>query len=315
MKLDLPKTAISGRFQIIVSSDAEMKNISHDTGVFNNLITDDGLNRIGLTGLSGVAQICGRFVVGSGNTPPRFTDTALVAPVAYANGDVTVESNISSAELGYSEQVVRFQFGQGVAAGNLSEIGMQHTSASGVLWSRALILDGAGNPTTITVTASDFLTCFYTIRVAIPRDDFVFPINVVVDDTPVPTTVTTRACSANRSDISTGWGLTVGTVGGGSSTAHTAYTGGLAPITATSPQGSSVGATNTGGFTQDPYVTDSHQKYLRRTEGLNFYNGTFATVRVANLLGAWQVNFDPPLTKDNTQTIEWAFGFSWARGT
>src|SRR5690606_4774599 len=104
--------------------------------------------------------------------------TALQNPVAFASSDVELVGQSSNYERGWYEITVSHQFGQGQAAGNLSEIGIQHTSTSGPLWSRALILDGQGNPTTITVLPDDFLTCYYTLRIMIPKEDAVFHIDV-----------------------------------------------------------------------------------------------------------------------------------------
>src|SRR5690606_35296672 len=116
-----------------------------------------GMNRIGTVttnatnSINAFRTLCGRFVVGSGSAEPQFTDTALQTPVAFASSDVSLDSESSNYERGWYEMTVYHQFRQGQAAGNLAEIGIQHTSTSGPLWSRALILDGQGNATTSTV--------------------------------------------------------------------------------------------------------------------------------------------------------------------
>lgn len=318
MNIKIPPTALSGQFRMVVSEDAAGERVKHDTGFFDNLITDVGMNRVGTVttnasaGINGFRALCGRFVVGSGSATPAFTDTALVAPVAFASGEVQLDSESSSYTRGWYEITVRYQFGQGQAAGNLSEIGIQHTSLSGPLWSRALILDGAGDPTTITVLPDDFLTCYYTLRIMIPQEDAVFNIDVDYDeDGIVPTVVTARPLNADSSDPFNGWGL---------QTAITSiwaflqfYSGGLAVPTADNPLGSAIGS-QTNNFTTVPYVTDSHQRFLTRTNGLNEHNSQeLRTARLAALMGYWQVEFDPPLQKDNTQTMELTFGYSWAR--
>src|SRR5690606_39029584 len=146
---------------------------------------------------------------------------------------------------GYKENSCRHQFGQVKSAGNLSEVGILRSSTTGPLWSRALILDGQGNPTTITVLPDDFLTCYYTLRIMIPKEDAVFNIDVDYgEDGIVPTVVTGRPLNANSSSVGDGWGL---------QTAQTStwaylqfYTGGLAAPTASTPLGSSIGSqTNT----------------------------------------------------------------------
>lgn len=319
MNIKLPSVKLSGQFRLVTSKDAECKQVVKDTGFFDNLITNTGMNRIGEVTTNAIYSIeafntlCGRFVVGSGSAEPQFTDTALQNPVAFASSNVELVNESSNYERGWYEITVRHQFGQGQAAGNLSEIGIQRTSTSGPLWSRALILDGQGNPTTITVLPDDFLTCYYTLRIMIPKEDAVFNIDVDYgEDGVVPTVVTGRPLRANDTDPVVGWGLqTAGTVS--ERAALQFYTGGLAAPTASAPLGSPIGSQTTN-FSIVPYIPDSFERYVTRTNGLNQHNSQeLRTARLNALMGAWQIEFDPPLQKNNTQTMQVTFGYSWAR--
>lgn len=318
MNIKMPPTALSGQFRMVVSEDEAGERVKHDTGFFDNLITDVGMNRVGevatneSSGIRAFRALCGQFVVGSGSTTPAFTDTSLAAPVAFAGVEPLLDSESSSYTRGWYEITVRHQFGQGQAVGNLSEIGIQHTSLSGPLWSRALILDGSGNPTTITVLPDDFLTCYYTLRIMIPQEDAVFNIDVDYDeDGVVPTVVTARPLAANSPSPTAGWGLQTARTSSGATLQF--YSGGLAVPTANVPLGSTV-APATSTFTVVPYVTDSHQRFLTRTNGLNDHNSqTLRTAQLEALMGCWQVEFDPPLQKNNTQIMQLTFGYSWAR--
>lgn len=312
MNIMLPAVRLGGRFRAVVSKDAECKQVVEDTGFFDNLITNTGMNRVGEVTTPSFNTLCGRFVVGSGSAVPQFADTTLQNPVAFASGDAELDNQSSNYERGWYEITVRHQFRQGQAAGNLSEIGIQHTSASGPLWSRALILDGQGNPTTITVLPDDFLTCYYTLRIMIPKEDAVFNIDVDYDaDGIVPTVVTGRPLAANSSNTYGGWGL---------KTAVTAtfaflrfYTGGLAVATATSPLGLSIGD-STSSFSIIPYITDSFERYVTRMNRPDEHNSQeLRTAALSALMGDWQIEFNPPLQKDNTQTMQLTFGYSWAR--
>lgn len=320
MNIMLPAVRLGGRFRAVVSKDAECNQVVEDTGFFDNLITNTGMNRVGTVttnssgnngSLGSFIALCGRFVVGSGSAEPQFTDTALQNPVAFASANPIRDSESSNYERGWYEITVRHQFGQGQAAGNLSEIGIQHTSSSGPLWSRALILDGQGNPTTITVLPDDFLTCYYTLRVMIPKEDAVFNIDVDYDeDGIVPTVVTGRPLAANSSSPGGAWGLQTAST---SDAYLQFYTGGLAGPTASSPLGSAIGGLTTT-FSIVPYVTDSFERYITRTNGLNEHNSqSLRTASLSALMGSWQIEFDPPLQKDNTQTMQVTFGYSWAR--
>lgn len=318
MNIKLPSVKLGGQFRLVVSKDAECKQVVKDTGFFDNLITNTGMNRIGevttntTSSSTAFNTLCGRFVVGSGSAEPQFTDTALQNPVAFASSNSVLVSASSNYDRGWYEITVQHQFGQGQAAGNLSEIGIQHTSTSGPLWSRALILDGQGNPTTITVLPDDFLTCYYTLRIMIPKEDVVFNINVDYgEDGIVPTVVTGRPLNANSSSLDTGWGLKTAVT---SNYAHLQfYTGGLAAPTASVPLGSPIGS-RTSNFSVVPYIPDSFERYITRTNGLNEHNSQeLRTAVLGALMGYWQIEFDPPLQKNNTQTMQVTFGYSWAR--
>lgn len=319
MNIMLPAVRLGGRFRAVVSKDAECKQVVEDTGFFDNLITNTGMNRVGTvttnadSSTRSFRSLCGSFVVGSGSAEPQFTDTALQNPVAFATADPVLNSQSSSYERGWYEISVRHQFKQGQAAGNLSEIGIQHTSASGPLWSRALILDGQGNPTTITVLPDDYLTCYYTLRIMIPKEDAVFNIDVDYDaDGIVPTAVTGRPLAADISSLTQGWGLQ--TAATSSSSAHLQfYNGGLAVPTAVNPLGTPA-FTATSTFSVVPYITDSFERYVTRTNGPNEHNSQeLRTARLYALMGCWQIEFNPPLQKNNTQTMQVTFGYSWAR--
>lgn len=326
MNINLPTFGMSGQFRLVVSKGPGERGVKHDTGFFNNLITDVGLNRIGTstytgplvsaTALTTFQNTCGRFVVGAGSATPQITDTALQSPVAFASANVSLVSESSSYSRGWYELTVTHEFGQGQAAGNLSEIGIQRTSASGPLWSRALILDGEGNPTTITVLEDEYLTCYYTLRIMIPQEDAVFNIDVDYgDDGIVPTVVTARPLRANDSDITRGWGFSCAKIGG-SATGWSGlkfYSEGLASPTSNSPLGSSV-TSSVYGWQEIPYIDGSFVRYLTRTATLGELNSNnLSTAELFALMGAWQINFNPPLQKNNTQTMQLTFGYSWAR--
>lgn len=317
MNIQLPTPTISGKYRMVVSRDSSLNEITHDTGFFPNLITDVGMNRIGTVNtntddaLVVFNALCGRFVVGSGSRVPEFSDTALQNVVAYAHTSPLKDSQSSSYSRGYSEIVVRHRFPQGAAAGNLSEIGIQHTSSSGPLWSRALILDGNGEPTTITVLESDFLTCYYTLRIMIPQDDAVFNTSVEVDGVDIPTAITIRPMSTNSPYSATGWGLQTGI--SGNYGVCRGYTGGLSTPTAYTPLGDMVPWSGSPIFSLVPYVQGSFQRFFGITAGLTGLNGELRTLTFGAGMGNWQMEFDPPLQKNNTQTMGLTFGYSWAR--
>lgn len=152
---------------------------------FPNLITNQGLN-------ASMANVTTDFIgtcrVGSGSTAPAFTDTSLVAQVA-TTGIFSENVGFSSTAPYYGWRRVVYRFGTGVATGNLSEVG---TGGGAVLYSRALIVDGSGNPTTITVLSDEVLDVTYELRVYVPTSDATYTIN----EEGVDYTFTVRAAKA-----------------------------------------------------------------------------------------------------------------------
>src|SRR5690606_37061549 len=106
MNIKLPTVKLGGQFRLVISKDAECKQVVKDTGFFDNLITNTGMNRIGTVTTSSTSSIssfntlCGRFVVGAGSAEPQFTDTALQNPVAFASSNVNLVSESSNYERG-----------------------------------------------------------------------------------------------------------------------------------------------------------------------------------------------------------------------
>lgn len=145
---------------------------SHAQG---NLITNLGMDRFFSTQLA-----FDRCVVGSGSTPPAFSDTALANLVATTT---TIQSEGTWTYLTDPNPIIRksirFRFGQGVAAGNLSEIGCAWSAG---LFCRALILDSLGDPTTITVLSDEWLDAEYTHELHFSNDDITGTIELDGDD-------------------------------------------------------------------------------------------------------------------------------------
>lgn len=320
MNINLGKVGFSGRFRMVLSDDAEMQYITKDTGEFNNLIVDAGLHDLGDGTGTGFPTVCGRFVLGTGSTPPTVNDVALESPLKWAGGDVTTVTQTSSYAAGYYEITVKYQFGQSEAVGNLSEIGIQKTSVSGVLWSRALIRDENGT-TTITKRNTDFLTCFYTLRINIPQQDQVFTnVPVLYDGVPTNTTVTVRPLGANSSDYSGGWGISKALVSTQQNTdygyATSFYTGGLSAATSYTPLGSIVSRQFSAPLSVPAYdpINAPFEKHTRQKLGLTSWNSaSLRTLKISHLLGTWQVNFDPPIQKDDTQEMTITVGVKWGR--
>lgn len=305
---------------MVVSKDKECKEVVHDTGWFENLITNGGLDRFGThapTNSSGSnpedtwrGHALPQFHVGSGNTAPAVTDTALQTLVASVNsGGPTRSANYAT---GYAQDIYSAQFGEGVAQGNLSEIGIGNVTD---LFSRALILDDLGNPTTITVLSNEFLTVYYTLRVNIPQSDVVTTVSIDIDGVPTNHTVTIRPAWANTVGALTGWMIF------GSWNAYIlrefvkAYSGGLGSVTTGPSTATSNPFPGDAGGTRVSlgYTPGTYERYCRCTWVLAEGNNNVQSVLWKVGPGNWQASFSPVLAKDNTKELILDLGYKWAR--
>ena len=111
-----------------------------------------------------------RCSVGTGSTPPAFTNTALESQIGFANTRVIV--NNTATYITETDEVefvnsTRFTFNQGAIVGNISELGIFYgnLSTSTDLQARSLIKDLEGNPSPLqkTITADDQLVVNYDL--------------------------------------------------------------------------------------------------------------------------------------------------------
>lgn len=156
------QSKINGKIGISIKKDGELKPIT----VFNNLVTNSGLDLLGTTSPTSASTYC---FVGSGTTAPSTTDTTLVTPYTgtapgQSSADWTTNSHLTDS-LPYYVSITRtYTFDIGEIVGNVSEIGFfNNSSPSKVMFSRALIKDTEGNPTTITILADEQLVVTYEV--------------------------------------------------------------------------------------------------------------------------------------------------------
>ena len=130
---------------------------------FDNLITDSGLNRLGTAGaFNGI-------VVGTGTAVPSTTDTQLQAYLNYSQTLYATSKTLGGSPDYWFQRSTTYRFAAGTATGNITEVGaawITQTAPTVIygLFSRALILDGGGSPTVITVLPDEILDVTYTVR-------------------------------------------------------------------------------------------------------------------------------------------------------
>jgi hypothetical protein len=301
----LYKHRVAGFFKLeAVRPDGRRRPL---TGWFPNIITDGGLNAIGT--LNSWMAACR---VGTGSATPSALDTNLQAHVAGTTDQRSTNATAQATPPYYQSTTRVYRFAQGAAAGNLQEIGIATAAAnaSGVLFSRALILDSDGNPTTITVLSDEVLDATYQIRNYPPLVDVTGTANIGGVDYDY----TVRA--ANVTDT-TNWYLPASAGGGGLNSCRFGN-GAIGAITS-SPSGSNV-------LLNATPAAYTNLSLTRRTSvtcgldvgnfgGINWALTTFGTPGGNSSLGCMQTGFDALIPKDNTNTLTLEFGITWTRGS
>lgn len=157
------KAALSGLFKVeVIRPDGTVETCAD---WFRNLITDSGLDRLGSGGNPWTT-----CRVGTGNTPPAVTDTQPAAQRSATTNKTLTTNGINSAE-GYSWERYTWTFAQGAVTGNIAELCVGWASSGAGIFSRALIKDSSGNPTTIPIASNEILRVTWEVRVAWPTVD------------------------------------------------------------------------------------------------------------------------------------------------
>lgn len=320
--------ACEGRIKLVASKvDSEGNIISSRIAAdwFHNIITNGGLDSLG-AGTSPYAFVTG-CSVGTGNTPETAADTTLQAFLAGTNTISVSPANTAqvSTQPWYVAHKVTYRFNTGVAAGNISEVGMAiNTSgapnSASNLFSRALIRDSGGIPTTITILSDEILDVYYEFRLYPPNagSDITGTFSWTINGTPTTYNYTLRPCG--MSSIALGFGgiyWPVALVSNSTFFYATTNVGGVtnsvmnSPTTNTGP----TGIAGWGSVGNSTYVSGNYYKDL--TYNLGLANGNLAIQTLVTQIGVstyqWQIS--PTLTKDNTRTFTWTIRVSWSRYT
>lgn len=312
-KLVLPMhIGMAGRFRF-TRIHAKSGVVRQRTGWMNNLITDWGLNR---KGTGGVGTFCH---VGSGSNAPAVTDTVLQTWVASTNLNQSTNGGAtgSAPYYGFVRRTYRFQ--EGDAAGNIAEVGIGPNGLStSELFSRALVLDALGNPTTITVLIDEILDVEYELRQYSPTVDAEY--TVVDSGSAVSHDITVRAASVNSASS---WGGNTGigalnVLNGGVrfNQQWIAYDGAIGSVTQL-PSGNFT-LISASQITEGAYSNNSLERTASANLQLevgNLASGIRSLRFGSSVAGTYQAEFDPPIMKDNTQTLRIDAKVSWGRAT
>lgn len=321
------KLGVCGRFRGVAHKVDAAGNIISSREAFpwtDNIVTDQGLNFLG--GIQSNTLWQG-IVVGTGNNPPLATDTTLQTGLAFTSsiapggGESTVMQVAATPY--YCQKTVTYRFNTGTAAGVLSELGMagrqggSPTPAARTVYSRALIVDGGGNPTTITILSDEIFDVTYQHRTYITSTaSGTFQQTIDGTLTNFDYTIIPALMTANAS----AWGDFTATSAGfqafRDSTGNYninggAATGALGAITSV-PAGTNAGwsSVSTATYTSGNYYIDG--TFTMNTSSANF---TMASLCFAFTHAAFQMSLSPSVVKTSVKQYTFTARISWGRYT
>lgn len=316
---------LAGRYQLEVGKlDADGNEIPESRRVvvpwFENLITNAGLDYLGSTSQNNLAMCR----IGTGNTAPANTDTALVAQVGSTTTVGNGETSGYDSTDNYLYCRVSRRFNPGTVSGvNLAELGMAASNAVN-LFSRSLIKDIGGSPTTIALEDDEYLDVLYELRMYLPTNDA----TTVVTIDGVSTTVTIRySTHANALDA---WAALLGSriAPDLSNQYNTAYGRGVDVMPSAATEFYYSGSpSNNGTVAVDAYVPGSYTTTVTTvlTPGIaNFAGGVgcllmagrwgdASDLRWKSPYGWWAYGFSPALNKTDTRKATITVGVTWGR--
>lgn len=277
----------------------------------HNLILDNGLDLMATSSGTGFLTWC---QVGTGSSSPQVSDTSLQSFVA---GTQTKQENVNGTQNTtipyYGWRRTTFRFAAGTLNNvNVSELGVGPTQ-NGPVMCRALVLDGQGNPTTITVLSDEVLDVTYEFRLYVPTVNNEGEVTLATEGS-------THAWICAPIDVDaaqmTAWDYFLGYPFGGPSTSG-AYFGVMVaepndvlPVTNTGYGGSSVTT-----YTLAPYVNGTHYRDITINVDLNVGNfpSGLGRVTMSTYAGGYQWCFTPKLPKTATKKLNLTLRTSWAR--
>jgi len=292
---------VGARFKL-VTRKASTEEITRETDWFQNIVLDTGLARMS------VGTWLDRCCVGTGNTTPLATQTQLDAfKASTTTTQGAIEAGIQVTVLPYYMWLrSTYRFGEGVAAGNISEVGLGWANAN--LWNRALVKDTNGNPTTITVLADEYLDVIAEIRVY-PQETLSGSFNLLNKAGAIVSTHTYIGRPWYYAPQNNYGQMLIASIG--------IYSGAMGSSPTTQPQGTRL---DYGNPTTTVYPTPTSIKCTKIFPIANAI-GEHRTLFVqSRLLAAgsgsgYQVEFTPPITKTNQMELTYTVSMSWGRYT
>lgn len=302
------KVRVGGIFTLQVYRDGKLRQT---VGPFDNLVLNQGLDILcgGIPTGALNASVMTYVDVGTGTNTPTITDTTLQAPLGNYQADTSFsEATYVAGPPAYHTVTGVYTYPLGALVGNISEIGVGGGVPSGgaptrpfYLFSRALIVDGGGSPTVISLTSADQLVVTYEVRRYL--DLTTNTGSIVISGVTYATQ--TQIYSVNTNITSPAYIVSANIRYFGSYTTQT-----LVAPTSTSISGSGSSRTSSN-FIFDPYSLGSFFRTCYATISPSGWTSSIGSISLT-LWGSWQIAMTPviPKTADNALTLHFSFSFT-----
>ena len=288
------------------------RNFKAATDPFKNMVLNIGLDNFGSQPWSNVARY---FSVGTGTSTPVATQTALDARVGSPFAVSSQTNGNSGAPDYYGYRIITALSAVGAfGSANLTEVGVGTSSTTAPeLFSRALIVDGVGNPVAFPISSDEQLQISYELRVYPPLTDSGFTVNVSgTRDVIVRALNITNAAYWGVTSYASSTVQAAGATEGVSGLSTQWWAGDLGLITASTPQGSAI-SSSPQSVTNNAYSNGSYQRQARWSWGSTSANGTLRTHGVRWGCCQFQAQYDPPIVKTSDHTMYLDYRLSWGR--
>lgn len=308
------------KLEIVNSKTGENK----ETPWFDNLITDIGLDKLIVGGYMTACK------VGTGTGAPATTDNNLQNALAVTSTVVGTTVSVSPTSPYFTRCVRTWQFPVGAVVGNISEVGIFYSGGLSDIscCSRALIMDDSvpPAPTTISLTADDFLKVTYEGTLYYTETDVTGTVNIGGSDYDYTIRPVAVLSYANSIDYSPwGVGLCPSNLGNGVILSGAqVYSSGMVAVTAATVgyiDTADQNVLNSGGA--QPYTPGDFKRSIKYLWDRPKGNKTWNSIMLAwgdrpgnpQLCVAYQVGLTPGFPKTALKEVGLTFEISVARYT
>jgi len=283
---------------------------------FQNLILDQGLDFLG----KGTGTYLDNCQVGTGTSTPTTSDVGLETRIGGQGRDGFYSGSINTTEHYVYINTV-YTFSTGEVVGDITEAGVGIGSTAGSqLFSRTLLKDGGGAPTSISIAADQQLRLYYEFRVYQPTVDM---FNGTVDGYQV----VSRTARANSHSYNYAQGWWLSTSGSSASReislvkgyrAYVYFLAGEINAAITGyPSGNSLASYSLGNSetTEATYIDGTYYKDLTFTVPIDGGNDVTGIGAMYITYGptCFQFGFTPHIMKTEFDKLIITFRYTWAR--